>query len=99
MLSLAQRGVLIGGGLDFHVPAVHDQPRPSASKCFCRGFRKFFFEARITPKTFFDGLCEVAFWLAATPFFHHLPKQRMIVMAAALVSDRSADLFWNRVQV
>src|SRR5262245_44150674 len=88
--AVAQRSILVGSGLNAQFFAVDDEPGPAAAEDFGGGISEFFFEAGKVAKAFIDSLGEFAFGFAAAAFLHHLPKKRVVVMAAALVANGDA---------
>jgi len=93
----AERGVLVGGGLDGEFAVAEDEPCPAAAELLGGGVAEKFLPLGEGAEGFFDVAEEVAL-RAASVFFQMLPEEGVVVVAAAVVADGGADGFGSGVE-
>ena len=96
--TFAQGRVLVGSRHDFQFFLMDDEPGPAGAETgscrLCKKFFKVFFAVESLYDGFLYGAVQVA---AVRP--HDLPKEAVVGMAAAVVSDGTANVFGNSRQV
>ena len=96
--TFAQGRVLVGSRHDFQFFIMDDEPGPAGAETgSCRLCKKFF-EIFFAAEGFSDGFLYGAVQVAAVRT-HDLPKEAVVGMTAAVVSDGAANVFGNSRQV
>ncbi len=99
VVSLRERGILVGGGDDLQLAAVQNEPAPSGAELLCRGFVELLLKGLEIAEVLLDLLADFAGGFTSALRLHNLPEHGVVDVAAAVVADRGADIFWNIIQV
>src|SRR5437879_2241699 len=99
-LAVHEWAVLIRSAEDLEFAACQGEPRPAAPEAGCGRAGELLLELRDIPERLLDRIGERASRLAAAALAcrrHDRPEERVIVMSAAVVADRGADIVGDRV--
>ena len=92
--------VLIGGADDLQFTArFARKPYPSAAELLGPGVVEFGFEVVEVAEAFLDHIRDCATGLAAAFRLHDLPEHGVIHVTATVISDSSANVVGNRIQI
>src|SRR5580765_1321631 len=94
-LVVHEGAILVRAAGDFELAVGDGQPRPTAAELRRRGVAEQLLELRKVTERALDGVGQGAAWLTTAAFSggrHDRPEQRVIVMAAPVVTHRGADV-------
>ncbi len=95
-----ERVVLVGGGADGEgAIGFFAEPCPAGTETGRAGFGEGFFEGIEGAEGFVDGSGEFTRWCFGAAGSDDLPEKAVIHMTAAVVTNRTADVFWNGTKV
>src|SRR5206468_1766541 len=89
------RIVLVGGGDNFQFATIHHEPDPAAAEAPDAARFKLFLERVEAAEGGLDVVAQFAAGRATGFWSHQFPKHRVVVMAAAVVAHRTADVVGN----
>ena len=92
------RSVLIRSGVDGKFPVADDQPGPTGAKAAQAGSGKFLLKSGKGTKRRIDRRRKTPLGLSATALFHERPEERVVPVAAAVVADGVANIFWDGIE-
>src|SRR5205814_2417397 len=87
-----------GSRINGQLSVFQNEPCPARAKSPQARSRKLFLETGKRTKRRVDRRRKVPLGLTSPAFFHQRPKQRVVPVSAAVVSDRHADVFWDGIE-
>ena len=97
--AVHERVVLVGSGGDGDFAVFGDEPGPAGAEAGGTGFGESFFEGVEGAEGSGDGIGEGTGGGAAGVGGHDGPEEAVVVMTAAIVTDGSADVFGDAIDV
>src|SRR5207244_10799578 len=83
---------------DGKFPVADDQPGPSGTKAAQTGSSKLLLKSGKGTKRRIDRGRKIPLGLSATALLHQRPEERVIPVAAAVVADGVANIFWDGIE-
>ena len=96
-LAFHERAVLVRAALDHQLAAVVDHPRPAAAEAADASLFDFFLQLVEPAERAGDRICNRTGRSTATTGTHDLPEHRVVRMTAAVVANRTTDVFGHGI--
>src|ERR1700676_2009110 len=90
--------VLIRCRIDGQLAVLDDEPSPSRAEAAQASGGEFFLEPRESPEGRLDSIGKLTLWLTAAALLHLRPEQRMVPVAAGIVTDGGTNVLRDGVE-